>query len=98
MRSIGDDGRTARVRWRYIERHPEPPDGAVLSALEQEVFRWFETGPRSPQQIYQMLLPQGLSLEDGVPLSKLLHSSCYGGRFSVTGIEAGAGIAAITEF
>jgi cytosine/adenosine deaminase-related metal-dependent hydrolase len=40
------------------------------------------------------LLHQGLSLEDGVPLSKLLHSSCYGGRFSVTGIEAGAGIAA----
>jgi cytosine/adenosine deaminase-related metal-dependent hydrolase len=40
------------------------------------------------------LLHQGLSLENGVPLSKLLHSSCYGGRFSVTGIEAGAGIAA----
>jgi cytosine/adenosine deaminase-related metal-dependent hydrolase len=40
------------------------------------------------------LLHQGLSLEDGVPLSKLLHSSCYGGRFSVTGIAAGAGIAA----
>jgi cytosine/adenosine deaminase-related metal-dependent hydrolase len=40
------------------------------------------------------LLHQGLALEDGVPLSKLLHSSCYGGRYSVTGIEAGAGIAA----
>ncbi len=40
------------------------------------------------------LLHQGLSLEDGVPLSKLLHSSCYGGRFSVTGIAASAGIAA----
>jgi cytosine/adenosine deaminase-related metal-dependent hydrolase len=40
------------------------------------------------------LLHQGLCLEDGVPLSKLLHSSCYGGRFSVTGIAAGAGIAA----
>ena len=39
------------------------------------------------------LLHQGLSLDDGVPLSKLLHSSCYGGRFSVTGIEAGAEIA-----
>jgi cytosine/adenosine deaminase-related metal-dependent hydrolase len=40
------------------------------------------------------LLHQGLTLQDGVPLSKLLHSSCYGGRFCVTGIEAGAGIAA----
>ena len=40
------------------------------------------------------LLHQGLGLEDGVPLPKLLHSSCYGGRFSVTGIEAGAGMAA----
>ena len=40
------------------------------------------------------LLHQGLCLESGVPLSKLFHSSCYGGQFSVSGIEAGAGIAA----
>jgi cytosine/adenosine deaminase-related metal-dependent hydrolase len=40
------------------------------------------------------LLHQGLALDDGVPLSNLLHASCYGGRYSVTGIEAGAGIAA----
>jgi cytosine/adenosine deaminase-related metal-dependent hydrolase len=40
------------------------------------------------------LLHQGIALDDGVPLSKLLHSSCYGGRYSVTGIEAGTGIAA----
>jgi 5-methylthioadenosine/S-adenosylhomocysteine deaminase len=40
------------------------------------------------------LLHQGLALEEGVPLSKLLHCSCYGGRFSVSGIEAGKGIAA----
>jgi len=39
------------------------------------------------------LLHQGLALEEGVPLSKLLHCSCYGGRFSVSGIEAGKGIA-----
>jgi len=39
------------------------------------------------------LLHQGLALEDGVPLSKLLHSSCYGGRYSVSGIEPGQGIA-----
>ena len=39
------------------------------------------------------LLHQGLALEEGIPLSKLLHSSCYGGRFSVSGIEAGKGIA-----
>ncbi|HVV60675.1 MAG TPA: amidohydrolase family protein [Pseudolabrys sp.] len=40
------------------------------------------------------LLHQGLALEEGVPLSKLLHCSCYGGRYSVSGIEPGRGIAA----
>ncbi|MGH6742818.1 MAG: hypothetical protein ACREDY_27950 [Bradyrhizobium sp.] len=40
------------------------------------------------------LLHQGIALDEGVPLSNLLHSSSYGGRYSVTGIEAGAGIAA----
>ncbi len=39
------------------------------------------------------LLHQGIALEDGVPLSNLLHASCFGGRYSVSGIEPAAGIA-----
>jgi cytosine/adenosine deaminase-related metal-dependent hydrolase len=38
------------------------------------------------------LLHQGLALDDGIPLSDLLHASCYGGRYSVAGIESEAGI------
>lgn len=40
------------------------------------------------------LLHQGLALEEGVPLSKLLHAASYGGRYSVAGIHPGAGLAA----
>jgi cytosine/adenosine deaminase-related metal-dependent hydrolase len=38
------------------------------------------------------MLHQGLALDDGIPLSHLLHASCYGGRYSVAGIESEAGI------
>ena len=38
------------------------------------------------------LLHQGLALDDGIPLSNLLHASCYGGRYSVAGIESEEGI------
>jgi len=39
------------------------------------------------------MLHQGIALEDGVPVSALLHAGCYQGRFAVTGIECGEGIA-----
>jgi 5-methylthioadenosine/S-adenosylhomocysteine deaminase len=38
------------------------------------------------------LLHQGVALEEGVPLSNLLHAACYQGRFSVSGIKAGEGV------
>ena len=38
------------------------------------------------------LLHRGVALEDGIPVSDLLHMCCYGGRHSVTGIQPGAGI------
>jgi cytosine/adenosine deaminase-related metal-dependent hydrolase len=40
------------------------------------------------------LLHRGVGLKDGIPISDLLHMCCYGGRYSVTGIGAGEGIAA----
>jgi cytosine/adenosine deaminase-related metal-dependent hydrolase len=39
------------------------------------------------------MLHRGEALNDGVPISDLLHAGCYGGRHSVSGIPAGAGIA-----
>lgn len=38
------------------------------------------------------LLHRGRGLEDGIPVDDLLRVACYGGRRSVTGIEAGKGI------
>jgi len=40
------------------------------------------------------MLHQGVALEDGVPLSGLLHAGCYQGRYSVSGIACGDGVAA----
>ncbi len=43
------------------------------------------------------LLHRGKGFDEGLPLSDLLHMGSYGGRLSVSGIEAGAGISAGAE-
>jgi cytosine/adenosine deaminase-related metal-dependent hydrolase len=39
------------------------------------------------------LLHRGVAFDDGIPVSDLLHMCCYGGRHSITGLKAGAGVA-----
>jgi cytosine/adenosine deaminase-related metal-dependent hydrolase len=39
-------------------------------------------------------LHRGVSLDDGIPVSDLMHMCCYGGRESITGVAAGAGVVA----
>ena len=41
----------------------------------------------------QYMLHRGVGLDDGIPVSDLMHMCCYGGRRSVTGLEPQSGVA-----
>lgn len=71
---------------------PEMHHRGVALAMGMDGFSMDDDDDAFREVRLNYLLHKGVGFEDGISPSDLLQAACYGGRRSVTGIEAGAGI------